>query len=67
MIAEDDLVAAHMDRDAVGANGRPYNNEYHLLFRFQDGLIVEAWEVIDSARAVEILGDESVSQGPTAR
>jgi ketosteroid isomerase-like protein len=66
MVAEDDLVAAHMEREAIGANGRPYDNEYHLLFRFQDGLIVEAWEVIDSARAFEILGAEPVPQGPAA-
>jgi ketosteroid isomerase-like protein len=46
-----------MNRCAVAANGRPYDCEYHWLFRFADGLIAEVWEVLDTSRALEILDD----------
>jgi ketosteroid isomerase-like protein len=51
MTAEGDFVAGLMTRRAVGANGRPYEAQYHWLFRFEDDLIAEVWEVIDTAQA----------------
>jgi uncharacterized protein len=51
LVEEGDLVAVHMNREAIGVNGHPYNNEYHWLFRFEDGLIVELWEILDTASA----------------
>jgi ketosteroid isomerase-like protein len=55
VVAEDGLVAVHMNRRAVGANGKPYDNEYHWLFRCQDGQIAEVWEVLDTAHAFSLL------------
>jgi ketosteroid isomerase-like protein len=57
VLEEGDLVAVHMNRQAVGANGRPYDNEYHWLFRFEEDLIVEVWEILDTAYAFAILGE----------
>ena len=31
--------------------GRPYDNEYHFLFRSRGGRIVEGWEFLDTAYA----------------
>lgn len=64
LVAENDFVAAHFNREAIGANGNPYDNEYHMLFRFEDGLIIEVWVMTDSIRAFEILGAEPVPQLP---
>lgn len=55
MTAEDDHVAVLANRRAVAAsNGADYYNEYHLLFRFEDGLIAESWEVVDTSHAQKI-------------
>jgi ketosteroid isomerase-like protein len=51
MTAEGGFVASLMTRRAVGASGRPYEAQYHWLFRFEDGLIAEVWEVLDTALA----------------
>lgn len=39
----------------------PYQNHYAILARFRDGLLIEAWEYVDSASARDQLG------GPTTR
>jgi ketosteroid isomerase-like protein len=44
-------VSAHYNRTALRANGKAYDAEYNLLFRFRDDLIVEVWEVVDTAQA----------------
>jgi ketosteroid isomerase-like protein len=45
-------VSAHYNRRAVRANGNDvYDAEYNILFRFRDDLIVEVWEVVDTAQA----------------
>jgi ketosteroid isomerase-like protein len=46
--AEDDRVAILMRRRAVGARGGNYDVLYHWLFRFEDDLIAEVWEVLDT-------------------
>jgi NADPH2:quinone reductase len=51
LVAEDDFVSAHYNRTALRANGKAYDAEYNLLFRFRDDLIVEVWEVVDTAQA----------------
>lgn len=56
MIAEGDLVSSLMHRIAIGANGKPYDNEYNWAFRFEGDLIAEVWEVMDTAWAFELLG-----------
>jgi ketosteroid isomerase-like protein len=34
----------------------PYQNHYGILARFRDGLLIEAWEYVDSASARDQLG-----------
>jgi hypothetical protein len=51
MVAEDDLVSAHYNREALRLNGSPYDTEYNILFRFEGGQIAEVWEVADTANA----------------
>ena len=51
LVAEDEFVSAHYNRNALRANGNVYDTEYNILFRFRDGLIVEVWEVADTAQA----------------
>jgi ketosteroid isomerase-like protein len=52
LVAEDEFVSAHYNRRARRANGKVYDAEYNILFRFSDDLIVEVWEVVDTAQAV---------------
>jgi ketosteroid isomerase-like protein len=51
LVAEDDLVSAHYNREAERLNGSRYDTEYNILFRFEDGLIAEVWEIADTAQA----------------
>jgi ketosteroid isomerase-like protein len=51
LVADDEFVSAHYNRTALRANGNAYDSEYNILFRFRDGLIVEVWEVVDTAQA----------------
>ena len=51
LVVEDEFVSAHYNRTALRANGKAYDAEYNLLFRFRDDLIVEVWEVVDTAQA----------------
>jgi ketosteroid isomerase-like protein len=63
LTAEDDRVAVHMNREAVGANGKPYDNEYHWLFRLDGPMIVEVWEILDTAFAFELLQPAPAAEG----
>jgi ketosteroid isomerase-like protein len=51
LVAEDEFVSAHYNRTALRANGKVYDAEYNILFRFRADLIVEVWEVVDTAQA----------------
>ena len=51
LVAEDEFVSAHYNREALRVNGSAYDTEYNILFRFKDGLIAEVWEVADTAQA----------------
>jgi ketosteroid isomerase-like protein len=51
LVQEGPTVVAHVRRECLAANGRPYDNEYLLRFDFSDGQIVEAWEHTDTAYA----------------
>jgi ketosteroid isomerase-like protein len=56
LLADDDLVSAHYNRESLRLNGDLYDNEYNMLFRFEDGLIVEVWEIVDTAYALSSRG-----------
>jgi ketosteroid isomerase-like protein len=52
LVAEDEFVSAHYNRTARRAHDDSiYDVEYNILFRFRDDLIVEVWEVVDTAQA----------------
>ncbi len=60
---EIELQAVEEDRAVVIAqlrartvHGRPYANRYAFGFRFRDGLICEAWELLDSVRFQQQMG-----------
>ena len=40
---------------ATTRDGKPYSNRYAFGIRFQDGLIIEAWELLDSKHLFEQL------------
>jgi ketosteroid isomerase-like protein len=54
--AEDDRVAAEVSCHAELVNGEVYKNQYHMLFRFSEGLIVEVKEYNDTLHAHEVFG-----------
>lgn len=55
-IADGDLVAIEAKGDMVTKNGTPYRNHYCLIYRLQDGKIMEMKEYMDSVMAENILG-----------
>jgi len=46
-----DFVIAHCSLRATTRSGRDYENQYALLYRFDELLIAEAWEHTDTAYA----------------
>ena len=52
LVAEGEFVSAHYNRTALRVNGNNYDSEYNMLFRFRDDLIVEVWEIVDTAQAL---------------
>lgn len=60
-VADDQHGAIQFTVDGQAQSGNDYNNVYVITFRFQDGLVAEAWEHMDTGvwlRAV---------RGPDAR
>ncbi|WP_257166014.1 nuclear transport factor 2 family protein [Bradyrhizobium sp. SRS-191] len=55
-IAEDDLVVVEAKGDMRTRAGDPYNNDYCLIFRLNEGRIVEIREYCDSALTETVLG-----------
>jgi len=47
-IAEDDSVAIEMRHVDQAMDGTAYDSQYHMLYRFRDGLICEVKEYFDS-------------------
>jgi uncharacterized protein len=52
-----DFVIAHSSLRATTRSGRDYENQYALLYRFEDLLIKEAWEHTDTAYAFSRFAD----------
>ena len=55
-LAEHDVVMVACRGNVATVEGERYDNDYCLLFRFADGLIVEEIEYMDSALAERVLG-----------
>ena len=56
MTAEDDRVAAEVSCHAELTTGAVYANQYHMLFRFRDGAIIEVKEYNDTLHAHDVFG-----------
>lgn len=55
MIAEGDKVAVEATSRGPHASGQLYENEYHFLFTFKDGQLLELKEYMDTERVTEVL------------
>jgi ketosteroid isomerase-like protein len=51
LVKEDDLVAAHVEREATTSDGHPYRVEYNFLFRLAAEKVAEVWDIMDTADA----------------
>lgn len=60
-IAEGDLVVVECEGRVTTKSGKPYNNQYCLIFRLEGGRIKELTEYLDTA-----LVDEVLDPPPTA-
>lgn len=55
MTAEGERVAVEAESTGAHASGKTYTNQYHFLFVFRDGLLVELKEYMDTERVTDIL------------
>jgi ketosteroid isomerase-like protein len=55
IIGEGDCVAVEAESHGTHISGKHYNNKYHLLFHFKDGLIREMKEYFDTELTTKIL------------
>jgi uncharacterized protein (TIGR02246 family) len=53
LTAEDNRVAALTEGTAEALNGARYDQQYHFLFEFADGMITRLWEFNDTFHARE--------------
>ena len=53
--AEGDRVAVEAESFFALNDGRVYNNTYHFLFEFRDGLVLRLKEYMDTERVTDIL------------
>lgn len=56
--SEGDRVAIEAIGNITLPDGTPYRNEYHFLFKFRDGLIVEGKEYLDNDVVRKVFGDQ---------
>jgi ketosteroid isomerase-like protein len=54
MVAENAFVAVEAESYAQLTNGRVYQNQYHLLFEIQSGLVLRVREYMDTQHAYAI-------------
>ena len=55
MFCEEDRVAVEASSDGVHISGKRYQNNYHFLFEFKDGLICQLKEYMDTEVVTEVL------------
>jgi ketosteroid isomerase-like protein len=53
LMSDDERVVVETNMTALQASGRKYDNHYVFIFEFQDGLITEIREHVDTAYAVK--------------
>lgn len=65
LTAEDDRVSMEqIGRDGLTHGGNTYNNNYHMFFRLEDGLICEIKEYMNPLAAVPLMGEMQAGQQP---
>jgi ketosteroid isomerase-like protein len=55
IIGEGDCVAVEAESHGRHVSGRQYNNKYHFLLRFKDGLVLEMKEYFDTEHTTDVL------------
>ncbi len=55
MTAEGERVAVEAESEGLHVSCQIYSNQYHFLFRFRDGKVVEYKEYMDTERVTDIL------------
>ena len=55
MTAEGDRVAVEAESYGRHASGKIYNNQYHFLFRWRDGQLVELKEYMDTELVTDVI------------
>lgn len=55
VVAEGDFTVVLCRHDILAHNGQRYSSHYVYFMRFRDGLVIEAWELTDTAQAFEML------------
>jgi uncharacterized protein len=56
LIADGDFVAMQAHGKAMGKNGKPYNNTYCHVFKFNNGKICEVTEYLDTELVTSVFG-----------
>lgn len=62
-VAEGDRVAVEMRHRGRTRDGRPYETDYHVLYRLEGGLIREVHEYFDSLYVRRLYGDAELGVG----
>ncbi|HEX5064516.1 MAG TPA: nuclear transport factor 2 family protein [Myxococcota bacterium] len=62
-VAEGDRVAVEMRHRGRTRDGRPYETDYHVLYRLEDGRIAEVHEYFDSLYVRRLYRDEELGVG----
>ena len=63
LIAEGERVVALAVSEAEALDGRPYRNEYAIVFRVQDGQITEVLEFLDTVLVETVVFGKALSDG----
>ena len=56
MVAEGDLVTIHWRSTGTSAEAKPINVEGISIFRYDDGMIVESWDIVDRITLLRQMG-----------
>lgn len=66
MTAEGERVAVEASSEGQHVSGRLYTNQYHFLFRFREGKVVDFKEYMDTERVTDIIcgGQRPVPAAP---
>jgi ketosteroid isomerase-like protein len=57
VLSDNDFVLVHGTLRATTSSGRDYENQYVMLHRFDDRLVAEVWEHLDTAYAYSRFAD----------